>query len=145
MTRARSSGLSLVSRWRSGASTWWSIPAAIRSPLWVVVCNSTARQPSCAWYSPTSELPSSAAARGSWAAAPGSGSLATSSDWTTTVVGPSTGSTVHSIAATARCTNDTSRVEVTRTRAPAGEVQSAVRRSTPSRMSSVRSWPWSTP
>ena len=43
-------------------------------------------------------------------------------------------------AATARCANDTSRTEETRTVRPAGERHSTRRRSTPARKSRVRSW-----
>jgi len=57
-----------------------------------------------------------------------------------TRVGRSTASTTYSIAATARCDSDTSRVERTFTRRPAGELQSRVRVSVPARMSSTRSW-----
>ncbi len=67
-------------------------------------------------------------------------SLATSSDSTIIRDASSTGSTMYSIAATARCVSDTSRRERTLTRLPAGEVQSAVRVKVPLRMSNVRTW-----
>ena len=61
-----------------------------------------------------------------WPPAPSS--LATSSDCTTTGKASSTGSTMYSIAATARWVSDTSRVERTRTRRPVGEIHSTERR-----------------
>ena len=75
----------------------------------------------------------------------GGGSLATSSDWTTTRVALSTGSTSYSTAATARWTKDTNLVVESRTSRPTGEIQRACRRSTPARRSNTRSWERSCP
>ena len=91
----------------------------------------------CAWSSAISGADSAAAARGSFDSA-ATGSFATSSDWTPIRAGALTGSTSNRIAAIDRWTNDTIRVERTRTACPAGEIHSASRRRTPSRRSSVR-------
>ncbi|CAM5506486.1 hypothetical protein STENM223S_01233 [Streptomyces tendae] len=66
-------------------------------------------------------------------------SLATSSDWMTTLVRLSTGSTSYSTAAMARWVRETRRVERTRMVVPAGEVHSQDRSSTPRLRSRVRS------
>ena len=72
-------------------------------------------------------------------------SLASSSDWSAIRTGPSSGSTSYRIAAIARCVNDTSRAEDTRTAPPAGETHSARRLSTPVRKSSTLSCERSVP
>ena len=79
-----------------------------------------------------------AAARGS-RSVNGNVSFVTSSDWTTTCTGSSSGSTSYTIAAIERCVNETIRVDETLTRRPVGETHSASRRSTPARRSSTRS------
>ncbi len=71
---------------------WWSIPAAIRSPLARVRWASRADARGDMKSSASSGAASAAAARGSFDIG-GIGSLATSSDWTTIRVGPSSGST----------------------------------------------------
>src|SRR3954465_3051529 len=97
-----------------------------------VECTSTARSAWSKCSMATSGDSSAAAARGS-SDCGGAVSFATSSDWTTTRRGVSTGSTTYSIAATDRCTNETSRVEVTRTFVPAAEHHSTRRCSIPAR------------
>ena len=67
----------------SGPSTTWSIPAAIRKPLWRVRCTSTARASCSSCSSATSGAASTSAARGS-ALRGGPGSFAVSVDWATT-------------------------------------------------------------
>ena len=76
----------------TGASISWSIAAAIRRLLALVLCTSTTL---LSWWAYSSErrgASSTAAALGSLSADP-PGSLATSSDCTTSRVGASTGST----------------------------------------------------
>jgi hypothetical protein len=143
--RARSASLSTAVTVPSGPSTTWSMPAAIRSPLTRVQWISPARRSWCPWSSLTSAPRSARAARGSSSVGSGTGSFATSSDWTTIRAGAPSASTSYKIAATERCTNDTRRVERTRTLCSAGELHSTSRRSTPARRSSTRSWCTSEP
>ena len=90
------------------------MPAAIRSPLMRVRWTRLTRRPLWAWSSAISGAASAAAARGSLDSAD-TGSFATSSDCTPIRVGAPTGSTSYRIAAIDRWTNDTIRVERTRT------------------------------
>ena len=128
------------SRCPSGRRSRDPSPRATVSPLGLVVCTSSAAQPSRAVELARPAARRAPRPRAGPSASPGSGSFATSSDCTTTGARPSSGSTSYRIAATARCVNDTSRVEETRT-APPGrrDPLGACRRSTPARRSSTRS------
>ena len=114
----------------------------MRRPLTRVLCTRMARHcPSLSapYCSLTRGASSAAAALGS---RPTSGicSLATISDCATSRSVLSTGSTVYLIAAIARWVSETIRTDVTRTRDPAGEVQSTRRVSVPALRSRTRSW-----
>jgi hypothetical protein len=117
-----------------GRSTW-SIAAATRSPLCLVVCTSTRpASPSTVVLLADQRVASSAAAARGSLPAPGSSSLATSSDCSTTR-GPVQRLDLVATAAIARWVSETSRVERTRTVRPVGEVHSPSRRSVPARRS----------
>src|SRR5215218_898609 len=117
VTRPRSSRLSAAVTDPSGPSITWSMPAAMRSRLRLVMCTSTARSSCVECSSASSGAASAAAARGSLVST-GTGSLATSSLWMTTRSGPSSGSTSKRMAAAERCVKETSRVVLTRTAPP---------------------------
>ena len=122
VTRATSSVDSGLTASPSGPSITWSIAATMRSPLDLVEWTRIPRWSSCACHSERSGSISSAPARGSMSIGAGTGSFATSSDWATTRTPSSIGSTSYRIAAIARCENDTSRTDETRTPSPAGRV-----------------------
>ena len=144
VVRARSARASVVNSTRPGTSISWSIAAAIIRALARVRCMSSAPVSVFSWSTASSGLSRMAATRGS-AEVCGWSSLVTSSDCTVTRTNSSTASTTYSMAATLRCASDTSRVDVTLTCLPAGELQCALRVSVPARMSSTRSWESSLP
>ena len=117
----------LARRTRPGASTTWSMPAAMSRPLRA----GAVQQQRAVLLDVVLHGHQRVVERRRDPRVAGSGgcaSLATSSDCTMTRTArrrrPRPRSTM---AATARCVNDTSRVERIRTRLPAGEVQSALR------------------
>ena len=91
-TRPVSSKLSEVTVTPSGASMTWSMAAANRSPLILVTWTIATLVPSASCHSDRRGASRRAETRGS-PDAPGSGSLATSSDCTTMRTAESTGAT----------------------------------------------------
>src|SRR5674476_1411005 len=107
---------------RPGASTMCPMPAPMRRPLARVRCSSTIERSSRSCATGWRGRSSTAATRGSRDSR-GCCSFATSSDCRVIRAARSTGSTTYSMAAIARCENDTSRRERTRTRVCALDVR----------------------